>query len=80
MRGFILLSAVLCLAASAAARAQDDPEIRARLEAAGGKDRHDGAAQVVVYDRTENRCEVNGRSTKRHEQLVKAPPASVLAH
>ncbi|MHC4600457.1 MAG: DUF3857 domain-containing transglutaminase family protein [Planctomycetota bacterium] len=72
MRGFIVPLAVLLLfVAPLLLQAEDDPGIRALLAEAGGPDRHDDAAQVVVYDRTENRCEENGRSTKRHELLVK---------
>ncbi|MHC4778945.1 MAG: DUF3857 domain-containing protein, partial [Planctomycetota bacterium] len=48
-----------------------DPEIVELLAAAGGRENHGGATEVVVYDRTVNSCEENGRSTKRHEVLYK---------
>jgi hypothetical protein len=61
---------ILCLTALPV-RGEEEAEIRRLLAQAGGKDRWGDAAQVILYDRTWNRCEENGRSTRTQEVLAK---------
>lgn len=71
MRSVPTLAFVLALVWTLPVRAADDEAMRAALAAAGDAGGHGGANLVVVFDRTENRCEDNGRSTVTHAVLTK---------
>jgi len=67
----LALGAALLLVTAGTALPEDDGEIRRLLSDTGDAKKHGGASQVVVFDRTLNRCEENGRSTVTHEVLTK---------
>ncbi len=67
----LFLAALLIQSPASTLLAGDEAGIRALLDQAGDADRHDGASQVIVYDRTRNTAEENGRTTRTREVLAK---------